>query len=514
VAAPQSLLGQARAFARDYPRDRMPAGYLWDVVDYVPLIVDAGLTGRGGWVWGSNVMGGDASAGILASYTSGEKLLVIGSDHQWYEVDQTTMAVTPKGAAYTALQNPVQWVDSVIAFDGAGAAVPQLVTAPAGATTVGTMHASAPKAKVGCIYNAYIVVGDGANVRFSFPNDPLHAWDPFSYIPMDNQVTAMAALRSVILAFHAGSVERIRGGKPDSGEAGNGDMFAERLFDRVGCTEPKSIAYWNDNVVFADEHGVHMSDGAVIRNIASQGGILYYWRTVWGGRVSVAATTFLDYYVITIRRSSGPAITLICDLNKRQWFRFANVYGLSYFASSGSTGMERIWSGMAGSNRLARVSPMFFPTLGAGAIQDADGVTVLPEFETPWYRMGKEGRKRSRFAYLSYDARTPGTTAEPAGWREGVELDPDENGVPPLAPPAVLAAVAPVLDIGYINSPSDLVYTAMGGMPPTTRYTRHKLPVYQGSYGVAFRVRQLTPTSVTRIYDLAVEGQPLEPSHL
>jgi hypothetical protein len=71
--------------------------------------------------------------------------------------------------------------------------------------------------------------------------------------------------------------------------------------------------------------------------------------------------------------------------------------------------MERIWGGMAGAKRLARVSPMFFPTLGAGAIQDADGVTVLPEFETPWYRMGKEGRKRSRYAYLSYDARSPGT---------------------------------------------------------------------------------------------------------
>src|SRR3954462_12909558 len=127
----------------------MPAGYLWDVVDYVPLMVDAGLTGRGGWVWGSNVMGGDASAGILASYTSGEKLLVIGSNHQWYEVDQTTLVPTAKGAAYTALQNPVQWVDSVIAFDGAGAAVPQLITAPGGVFTPGVMHASAPKAKVG-----------------------------------------------------------------------------------------------------------------------------------------------------------------------------------------------------------------------------------------------------------------------------------------------------------------------------------------------------------------------------
>lgn len=480
MAAPQSLLGTARAFARDFPRDKMPQGYLWDVVDYVPLIIDAGLTGRGGWSWGSSVMGGDASAGILAAYSNGEKLLVIGDNHQWYEIDQTTMVATAKGAAPTALQNPLQWVDYVIAFDGAGAAVPQLITNPGGVFTSAAMDASAPKAKVGCVYGAFIVAGDGANVRFSAPNAPTSPWPAVSYIPMDNQVTALAALRSVILAFHPGSVERIRGATPPN-DAGGGDMFSERLFDRVGCTEPKSIAYWNDNVIFADEHGVHLTDGAVIRNIVSQGGILYYWRTMWSGHISVAATTFLDYYIITIRRSDGTPITLICDLNRRQWFRFSNVYGLSYWGSSGSTGMERIWGGMAGTHRLGRISPMFFPSLGVGLIADADGVSVMPEFETPWYRMGKEGRKRSRFGYLSYDAR-------------------------------VLTPNARVMELGYIDSPSDLVYSTMGGLPNTTRYTRYKLPVYQGSYGVAFRVRQLQPTTVTRIYDLAVEGQPLEPS--
>jgi hypothetical protein len=104
-------------------------------------------------------------------YTSGEKLLVIGPIISGTRSTRPPWLPTPKGAAYTALQNPIQWVDYVVAFDGAGAAVPQLVTAPGGAITVGTMHASAPKAKVGCVYGAYIVVGDGANVRFSFPND-------------------------------------------------------------------------------------------------------------------------------------------------------------------------------------------------------------------------------------------------------------------------------------------------------------------------------------------------------
>jgi hypothetical protein len=76
VGAPTSLLGNARGFARDFPRDKMPSGYLWDIVDYVPLIIDAHLTGRGGWKYGSNVMTGDPETGIYAPFLTGDKLLV------------------------------------------------------------------------------------------------------------------------------------------------------------------------------------------------------------------------------------------------------------------------------------------------------------------------------------------------------------------------------------------------------------------------------------------------------
>src|SRR5215471_19732076 len=89
MGAPISLLGQARAFARDYARDQMPRGYLWDLVDYVPLL-DANLTGRGGWLWGSAVMPGDPTNGILATYSSGERLLIIDSTGALIEVNQTS----------------------------------------------------------------------------------------------------------------------------------------------------------------------------------------------------------------------------------------------------------------------------------------------------------------------------------------------------------------------------------------------------------------------------------------
>jgi len=505
MAAPRSLLGQPHGFARDFPRDQMPSGYLWDVVDYVPLIIDAILTGRGGWAWGSDVMGGDALGGILGSFASGgDRLLIAASNNHWYEVDQNSpYGVNDRGACDTIIQNPIQAGTSVVSFDGAGLQVPQLISCPSGTLLIGRMDSGAPKAKVGTYWHQYVVVSGMPSephvIRFSLPGNPAGVWDSTSNLPSRAPVTGLAALRSVVIVFHAGTTERIRGTTPTH-TGTEGDMALEPLFDRVGCTDPKTIASWQDNVLFADEHGVHVTDGAVIRNIASQGGILYFWRNLYALKVSLAACTFLDYYIITVRTASG-ATTLICDLNRRQWFRFANVYALSYVASTGGLGMERVWAGMYGTNRLARIGPTFFPaTTSSGPIYDADGVAVLPVLETPWYRMGREGRKRSRFAYLSYDVRTTSLGAESSG--------------PPLAPPEVLAAVAPVLEFSFLTGPSGLNYTVMGSLPPTTTYTRYRLPIWRAPYGVALRVRQTQPATVNRIYDLAVDSQALEPSTL
>jgi hypothetical protein len=519
MASPNSVLAGARAFARDFARDRMPAGYLWDVADYVPLIIDAPLTGRGGWQWASTVMGGDADAGILGIFNGVEKLLVVGHNRQWYEVSQTPpYTATPVGAAGAAdlvAQNPVQNASAIISFDSSGANVPQVVTYPGGVFNVARMDASAPKAPVGVSRGNYIIAGGAQpNTNFawwSYPGDPMHAWDANSNTKTKDVISALGALRGVILVFHPGSVERIRGVTPDH-TGGTGDLFLESLFDRVGCVFPKSIAYWNENCIFADSHGVHLTDGAVIRNLATQGSILTYWRTVYGNAVSVAGTTFLDYYLVTVRRSDGTAITLICDLNARQWFRFTNVYALSMFGSSGTTSTERIWGGMAGTNRLARISPCFFPSLLATPIADDDGTPVLPSFETAWMRAGREGRKRTRFGYLSYDVRDSGarSDAAPSGWRNGVEIDPELTQQPP---PEVLN-VAAMLEVGFITSPSNLNYTIMGSLPSSADYTRYRLPIWRAPYGIAFRVRQMQPSVVTRIYDLALEGQPMEESRV
>lgn len=519
MGTPTSLLQQARAFARDFPRDSMPKGYLWDVVDYVPAIIDAGLTGRGGWLWGSDAgSANDYESGILATFTGGDQLLAQNTIGNVGRIDITNPAfpMTPVGTTTRCLQNPVQLLQDVIAPDASGGAPPALWRA--GGLTV--MNAAHKHSRYATVYKGMAVTGNAPGeehvIRFTVPKQDLTAtasFDDRSQYPTSQTVTGLAALRSAVLIFHTGSVERMRGTTPaHSTTSGDGDLFLEPLFDRVGCKDPRTIAYWNDNCIFADEHGVHVTDGAVIRNLVSQGAILYYWRTIWGSKISAAGCTFLDYYIITIRRSAGATpITLICDLNRRQWFRFSNINSLTFIAAGGSTGMERLWGSQAGTHRLILVSPCFFPAFTTSLIQDADGTAVLPTIETPWYRLSQEGRKRVRFAYVSYDIRTGAPTladSVPSAWREFDELD---EPPPVLLEPMV---VSNVLDVGYIRSPQQTAYVDLGVLPSTSEYSRYRLPVGQFPYGVAFKLAQTQGSTVTRLFDIAVEAGAAERSRV
>jgi hypothetical protein len=477
----------------------------------VPEIVDAILTGRGAWRWGSNALGGDVETGILANFIAGEQLLVQSADGRLSQVDPIGLGVTDRGALPHGLQNPIQVFDATVWFDRDGLTVPQVVGSSGGPTPI---DASAPKCRYGTVWGGYVMAanqpGHEDTLYFGPPGPKTSgAWDTNAFQETDNAITGVAALRSIGLVFHAASVERLRGTSVPSTAAGDpGDLTLEPLFRRVGCTDARAIAYWNENVIFADEHGVHITDGAVVRNLVQQGSISSYWRPLYQNRTSLAAAVFLDYYIISVVRSDGIADTLVCDLNQRQWFRFSNIASIAMISSGGSTGMERFWGSMKGTQRLGRLGPCFFPDLTQGLLVDDNGVPVMPEMQTPWYRLGPEGRKRIRFAYLSYDARTSTTAldAHAAQWRGPLEAEAPEQ--------TITNENAPVLSLGYIRSPQDPSYVSIGQLPSTNGYTRFRLPVNQAPYGLAFQVKQTAQTAVLRVFDFALEAQGTERSRL
>ena len=71
-----------------------------------------------------------------------------------------------------------------------------------------------------------------------------------------------------------------------------------------------------------------------------------------------------------------------------------------------------------------------------------------------------------------------------------------------------------MLEIGYIRNPTDTIYTIAGRLPETQDYDRFRLPVSKHPYGMAFRIRQLVPSYVTRLYGLAVEASSDERSRV
>src|SRR5262245_50921864 len=211
----------------------MPQGYLCDVVDFVPNFIDAQLTGRGGWQWGSDVLSGKIETGILASYTAGDQLLFQTDNGRLLQVnpDSPYNLIADRGAIVRSLQNPIQRLDDVIWFDRTGAAVPTIVRTSGAPIAAG---GTAPKAKVGCLWGSYLVLGGAPGeedtVRFSHPTNDLATaggWDAASFQRTAGKVTGLAALRSVVLVFHPGSTERIRGSTPPNSTSASDDINLE-----------------------------------------------------------------------------------------------------------------------------------------------------------------------------------------------------------------------------------------------------------------------------------------------
>jgi len=498
VAQPVEIFKNIKGMTRDFAVDSLPSGYLWDLVDAVPNRKGARIDQRGSWVYFSPAYAGSIWGGYHAAFTGGLKLLVV-SNSQVLDVNPTTGVGTAYGAGpATMVQNGVKLNDRVYFMDGAGATVPKVVTFSAAAVS---LPASAPKAKVGIPYKGRLVLGgDPANpsrVSFSPLEDaggPVSAWDAQAWIGTNNEVTGLAAMAGQILVFHPAAIERIRGSIPPGTDIEVDDMFAETLTEQVGCTLPHTIVPWRENIIFADERGVFLTDGSTVRNLAELGGMGDFWRMAYGSRVTdqgVSCGIFLDYLLVTVNASvSGVPVsfTLVCDLNTRSWFRFTNFPATCYIQSESA--MEQCWVGHLGTNRLARVSTMFMDPLPLTTSDyvDGNGVPVLSSFTTGFERMGEEeGLTRLRNIYTSYHHQSF-TRAETA---DGVLVEFRTD------PP----------DPSDIDTASGAVtgWTEAGRMPDALVYTRKRVDVGRRGYGIMVRVSALTPSRVHRFFSVGIE---------
>lgn len=458
---------------RDKPRDRMPAGSAWNLVDFLPG-EDAPLQKRGGWTYQSNDISAVTAtasyvvAGAYAPFAAAAKNCAIDEDGRLYTV-AANGTVTDIGAAVTPPGSLPFHREKLIIPASDGTTAPKYYDG----TTLGALAGSPPAGKYGCVYKDRTVLACTAaqpnRAYFSGPGDPT-SWDTTNgYWDASFPVTAVASLRNTLVLLSQQLTERLIGSTPPPGT----DMSKQTLFDS-GCVDARSVVVVDDQLVFANTESILVTDGASVLDLTETAGCLPYWRSLMASYTSsytLAAGAVRRHYLISVMDGSTFVDCLMFDLQGRRWWRLSNVKARMFWASVGAA--PETYFGLRSAPRVGDITGLWGAS--ASTKNDGDGTAVTPIMETMFYPVGL-AKGRVRDVYLSYDLRDA-------------------------------ASDNPTLTVSSTTDPaSDAAYTAATG-PTGTAYTaaetsetvRVRRSVRKGASGFALKVAQTNASSVTRI---------------
>jgi hypothetical protein len=475
-----------RGVYSDRARDRLPDGSLWQLRDWVPLILQAGARIRGAWKYQSPALTNPPDGMLYAPFRAGSRLLVANGT-AIHSVPVDSVGATSIGTIPAAMQNPVFWRNRAIVPAADGTSPARFIVFDGTTFTLTDAPGTALTGRFACIFKDRLVlgnsVGEPTQVAFCKPGDPTIPWDSISKISTSYMLTGIAAQRTQVLCFHQSSVERLRGTTPPDSTLTDqtGDMILDVLFDRAGCYDARSIAYQNDNVLFADARGIFLTDGAIVRNVTQQGGASNLWRETFelGGTspLSIAGVVHQDYYICVVRHSGQPPISLVLDIDARRLFTLSNIDAACLAYSVGAA--EKLFGVQTAEKRVTDLTPVFEPDSTVMQI-DGNGTPVLPRLSSGWEQLNKKpGYKRVLDLHFSYLA------------------DRDDD--------------VEVLRASYGNTPTG-TDRVLGELHTQPKFHRRKMAVRRRLEGLSVTLEQLVPTRDTRLFDISVRQTPEESS--
>lgn len=443
---PQVEADYSRGIIRDLPRSSIPAGGVYDAVDY--LADQPGkLRKRGGTSYQSSTLGATTTGvNFVAApeYPTGVKVMGLGADGHLY--DATSGSTSDIGAfGITTLDIPKLYVDRLVVTSQDGTTAPKKVTVSGGNLTIANLGGAPPPGRLVCTHISRIVLANtNANPNraiFSPVPNVESTWDTSNaYVDFNHSLSAVASIQGVMLGFSAGATERLIGNTPPGTTGANMSL---QPVGQVGCADARSVAPWGSLLVFASQEGVYVTNGAGFDSLTEKSdgtGILSYWRTQYA--TVQANSGFIaggivnrNYYFLTLGYGSTIVDTLVCYLPRKAWTRTSNIGCLMYAPNLSGTD-ELYGATMSGhpGNRLVKFSGLLTPA--AGNKNDADGTAVAPSVE---YRMIGQGVGLKVYGdgHLTYDMRDAAADAPTlaVSVATGIQAEGGYNAVPesPLA---------------------------------------------------------------------------------
>lgn len=480
-----------QAMKRDFPREAMPEGALWNLVDYIPEAINSALRKRGGFAYASqDITSVTASAtyiahGIFAPYSAGNSILAFDEDGRAYEVESTT-GTENIGAAVTT-RNSTFYSDMVVVAHDGGTTAPKKITRSGGAHTIANLGGTPPAGRYLTIYKDVLWLAapsaSADRIFFSTAGNPEATWDTANkYLDSSYPITGLAALSNAVFVFSLGRTMRVRGSIPPP----DSDFIVDDPLFEVGCTDNRSIANYRDKVIWANAQGLYISDGTALEDLTRICGMKSWWRDVMAGREgsnpaaysvsthTIAAAVYGDYYFFSILNSNGFVDAGFIDLTRYTWHRLSNIDAACWFSRPFP---EELFWGMRNLARVVKMSDIFAPTAATKA--DADGVAVTPVVEFPFWT-GGPGQKTFRSLAVGYDIRDA-------------------------------ASDNPNLTVSYIDTSEETSYTNLSpSLDETTEYERVRLPLNFPAPGIGLKITQVGASSDTRLYTVELDARPRE----
>lgn len=402
------------AIRRDRGKDQIGANAVWDLIDYIPDLLGAGLTKRGAWEkkgsWDPAAPEA-INAGIRADIGGTRYLLAAARNGDVWRVTQAGNTWTIDGTTVDVgllKQNPVYYWDKVFFPSPDGT---QDMSVADASTVVAYTDTTTYIPQYLVPWKNRLVGATGPNIVFGPPGDPAQAWDDLAVYPQVENIVGLAVVSSITMVFYEGRTERIRGTTPAGYDVVEDDLIIDVLWPEVGCMDAFTICQYNDSIIWADKNGVYQTDGAAPIDLTERGGIKTYWREVMeplastynAGNLRVACGMLGDLLHVTISNTNTMEVykTFVCNVPTRQWWTYSNFPFFCYFPSPASPtggGKELFAGGFAENQNVAEISH----TLEPGNRQaDENDVDILPVVEFPYHRFAP-GNATIHDLYLGY----------------------------------------------------------------------------------------------------------------
>ena len=402
---------------RDVDRTEIPGGSAYNMVDFIPDEIQAATAGRGGWTYAGPTLGSDTFINAIGYHQDAGMVVAKGSAHYFDAIVGTSLGSIPGGTTVLFDQAPPFFHRGKLIFPSSftSSALPQYYDG----SSIGSLSA-APAALVGCAYKDHSVLAHGVGstflsnpnrVWFSAAGDPT-AWDlNFGWWDTTGTVSGVAALTNTILVFHTGSTERLRGTTPPPGS----DFVLEPFLPNVGCIDPSSIAYWDQNAIWASAQGIYMSSGVSTTDLTADAQMKTYWQSLMAGYAPswrISGGVYRDHYIVSVSNGTPALVDCLCvDLTNNTIWRLTNLQG-SGFVNVSSSAQEKLYMGLYPRARTAELSTLWSPA--AAVKHDGDGTNPTPIVETGMFRgfdrlhrrwIESMGKQKWRYCYVDYDIR-------------------------------------------------------------------------------------------------------------